>query len=163
MYLTYKDALKFLGLIVLAVELFMMIMLAEQGGFIPTSSQGDIHQHSEFSLHVSANGETIYTAAENVSSGLRNVLTSTTYPSPEAAMEAVEPVSGNPAYAHAVNVCWHEDYAKISLETGGGRHRTWWRKDYNGYRYTTTSHDILTTNGYQSVALYKYRVDKSYC
>lgn len=164
MYLTYKDGLKFLGILIFCVEVAMITMLSIQGGFIPTSSGNATHQeHSEFALKVAANGETVYTAAENVSRATRKVIVQEVYPSPEAAVEAVEgPLPGNPALAHAVSVCTHSD-GKVSNQTGGGRHLTWFVKHENGRHYTKTAHQVLTINGYQTTDVYAYDVSRTYC
>lgn len=164
MYLTYKDGLKFLAILIFCVEVAMIVMLAEQGGFIPTSSDNATHQeHSEFALKVAANGETVYTAAENVSKATRKVIMQEVYPSPEAATEATSPaLAGNVAWAHAVNVCTHSD-GKVSNRTGGGRHLTWFRFHENGRHYTKTAHQVLTLNGYQTTDVYAYDVSRDYC
>ena len=150
------------GLVVLVAFVVNLSMLGIQSGLFPTST-GNAYPPSEtsFTLQVSAAGETVYTSARAVTEELREEIMGTTYPTPDAAIDAVVGVelAGNVAQAHAKNVCWRHRYGKVSNQTGGGRHLTWWRKDYRGFRYTTTAHQVLTQNGYQTISTFKIRTN----
>lgn len=139
--------------------------LANQAGWFGPQEQARYETHSTFSIHAAADGQSRYEAADAVSDELREELLKTVYSDPDTAMEAVTgELAGNPAFAHAVNVCWHHRYGKVSRRTGAGLHRTFWRKDYHGYRYTTTYHEVLQhPGGYQPVNTFKIRTNLRYC
>lgn len=169
--ISFSDVLKILGIFGIFGMIGMMSAVGIDSGLIPTSNgAGESHAESAFSLKVRSTGETTYEGVEaihsagmNVAEEVREEIISTVYPSPDAAIEAVEgKLPGNPAYAHAVYVCWHQTYGKESLNTGGGRHWTFWRKDYQGYRYTTTRHQVYS-NGWVTYATYKIRTNLKYC
>lgn len=164
MYLNRWDFLKFYGLIIVFCAVLTMSYIAIQSGALSTSSGNSTHQgHSEFALKVAADGETVYTSAKGISQMLYEEIMEEVYPTPEAAVAATSPaLAGNPAFAHAVNLCTHSD-GKVSNQTGGGRHLTWFVKHENNRHYTKTAHQVLTINGYQTTELYAYDVSRSYC
>jgi hypothetical protein len=175
----WRDDIKHLAITALVFLTFFVLALcvamANQSGWFEFSEQtsASLYTESEFVLVVKDNGETVYKAATGVSEALRQELLTTVYPNPTAAEDAAtEQPSGpwwddylttRPAEAHAVNVCWNGDNPKVSLQTGGGRHITKHRYDYNGWRYTRTDHQTLTQYGYVTYDVFKYRVDKRYC
>jgi len=130
-----------------------------------------LYTESEFVLVVKDNGETVYKAANGISDALKDTLLSTKYRSPEAAEAAATEVpragwwwpylETREAEAHANNVCTTR--TKVSLQTGGGRHITKHRGDWNGKRHTRTDHQTLTQNGYQTYDTFFYSVNKRYC
>lgn len=168
-----KQVLIWASLILGTAFLVNVSLIGIQSGVIPTSSgNSERHEHSEFALKVAATGETVYTDVPEgalkgtaaISANLARELLSTTYPDPETATEAAsdEELSGNVAFAHAVNVCTHSD-GKVSHQTGGGRHLTWFRFHDNGRHYTRTAHQVLTSNGYQTTDTFSYDVSRNYC
>lgn len=187
----YLQNLAWSMLLIYALFVFALCgLFGVKDGTFPTSEvEPRPHPNSTFMLEVAANGETVFTAAENVSDAVRQEIFGTVYPSPEAAEEAAsaslasetEPIRGpewlvrtlgwfgiSPASAHAVNVCttapsWK---AKVSHNTGYGRHLSWRRKpDANGYRFTRTDHQVLSGPNYVwvSTATYLYKINKKYC
>ena len=143
--------------------------------------------NSTFMIEVAANGQSVFSAAENVSEAVRQEIFGISYPSPEAAEEAAsaalsaeaEPIKWpgwlekslgwfgiTPAAAHAVNKCTTrpKTRAKVSHQTGYGRHLSWRRKpDSDRYRYTRTDHQVLSNWVWVSTATYLYRVNLKYC
>lgn len=63
---------------------------------------------------------------------------------------------------HAVAICTHSDNV-ISLQTGGGHHRTNFRKHDNGRHYTTTFHEVFTNSGWVAYDRFRYSVTRKYC
>ena len=168
MHLTLRGLRHYLTLVIFCAA-FALAGIGVQSGLFPTSdySQKSIYEPSEFMLEVEANGETIFTGVEGGSRILTEEIweevKGRVYPSPEAAVEAVEgPLPGNPALAHAVNICTHSD-GKVSNETGGGRHITKFRFHDNGRHFTRTDHQTLTQNGYITYDTFYYDVSRSYC
>src|SRR5215213_4578288 len=63
---------------------------------------------------------------------------------------------------HAYAICTHSDNV-ISLQTGGGHHRTNFRKHDNGRHYTTTFHEVFTQSGWVAYDRFRYSVTRRYC
>jgi hypothetical protein len=154
-----------IGLIVFCGFIWNVSYIAVESGFLPTSEgYGPKNQHSELTLHVSSSGKSVYKAASHISEELREEIMGTTYPTPDAAIAAVVgPLPGNPAHAHAVNVCWNGPGGKASHQTGSSRHWTFHRYDSGGYRYTTTQPQLLQTWGWLTTDTFKTRTRLSYC
>lgn len=160
-------------LILLVAFIFNAGMIIVQGNLLPFSQgNAEHHEHSEFALRVGDTGKTVYTKVPEgalkgtaaISSDLARELLSTTYPDPETATEAAthEELAGNPAFAHAVNVCTHSS-GKVSHQTGSGRHLTWFRFHDGGRHYTRTAHQVLTQSGYQTTDTFSYSVSRNFC
>jgi hypothetical protein len=161
----FKDGLIMLGLLGAFVMVGSMSLFAIQGNLIPTSEgNGSWKPRTQFEIRVAEGGDSIYTAMSHVSEEVREEVAGVVYDSPEEATDATShSLAGNPAMAHAVKICTHNRNGVVSQQTGGGRHVTWFVKHQNGAHFTTTVHQILTTNGYQTVARYDYAVARSYC
>ena len=126
-------------------------------------SGGHTEAASRFELKVASDGRTIYTEAENVGLEIRRAIMGKVYPSPEAAVAATSPeLPGNPAYAHAVNLCYHGT-GKVSNSTGNSRHLTWFVKHENNRHYTKTAHQVLSNYVWVTTDVYAYDVSRSYC
>lgn len=152
-----------LALLIATLLLTMGLTANQAGWFGPPTDEGT-QATSQFEVAVAADGRATVEGMQAFSEEVREEVLGTVYSSPDAFMQAVEgePV-GNPAWAHAINVCWKANYDKVVYDTGTSRHRTHWRKDYNGFRYTTTFHEVLSGGYWVKTAAYKWRIDKRYC
>ena len=145
--------------------LFWVCLVLVQSGVFPTSTGNtNPYEYSEFTLRVSEGGQTVYTAAENVTDAVYGEVMGKVYPDPETATEAVSSVelAGNPAFAHAVNICTHSS-GKVFNQTGGGRHLTRFDGHRDNRHHTDTFHQVLTQNGYQTTDRFHYSVSRGYC
>jgi hypothetical protein len=153
---------------VILFNVVLMCAIAMQAGwFGPPPDGGDGHQ-SRFSLKVAQAGETTVEAMQHVSEEVREeIWVGKEYASVESFMHEADAglagVPGNPAFAHAVNVCWGGSYAKVSLLQGSSKHVTTHLYDRNGIRYTRTKHKVWNGYGWVTVAVYDWAIDKDYC
>jgi hypothetical protein len=163
--INFKDALITLGILGALVMVGSMSLFAIQGNLIPTSEgNGSWKPRTQFEIKVAEGGDSIYTAMSHVSEEVREEVRGVVYDSPEEALHATSnPLAGNPAFAHAVKVCTHNRNGVVSLNTGGGRHVTWFQGHWNSAHHTRTVHQVLTQNGYQTVATYDWAVARSQC
>jgi hypothetical protein len=170
--MTYKTALIqaaiWAGLIVFCAFVVNLSYIGIQSGILPTS-EGNANRgvaDGAFVLWVKDTGQTVYKdVPATVTEEAEEYLLGTVFPDHDAAMDAVaggEKLSGNPVYAHAVNVCYHGS-GKASNETGGGRHLTWFRYHQNDRHYTTTAHQVLTQNGYLTTDTFRTSVSRNFC
>ena len=161
------------GLVIACAFVVNLSLLGIQSGFFQSSPVADNstqqgHIDAQFALDVAQNGETVYTAVESgayvVTEELRDELLGTTYPSPELATTAAtgEEVSGNAAYAHAVNICTHDRGGKASRNTGASRHLTRFTGHYNRRHHTKTIHQLMQA-GYPVTGTFRYSVRRGYC
>jgi hypothetical protein len=157
-----------IGLIVFCGFIWNVSYIAVESGILPTSD-GNANRgvaDGAFVLWVKDTGETVYKdVPATLTEEAEEYLLSRVFEDHDAAMDAVtggEKLSGNPVYAHAVNVCYHGT-GKASNETGSGRHLTWFRYHQDQRHYTTTAHQVLTTNGYLTTDTFKTSVSRTYC
>jgi hypothetical protein len=142
-----------------------MGLIANQAGwFGPPPDEGDGHDN-KFTLSVARDAETTVEAMEIVSREIReDIWVGKTFDSPDEFTHELEgEPAGNPAFAHAVNVCWGGSYNKVSLLGPAEKHVTIHLYDRNGIRYTRTKHKVLSGGYWITVATYDWAVNKIYC
>jgi hypothetical protein len=165
---TWRDIGKGYFLIVAACFIASSALFANQAGVF-NFSEGNANRgvaDGAFVLWVKNTGQTVYKdVPATITEEAEEYLLGTVFSDHDAAMDAVtggEKLSGNPVYAHAVNVCYHGS-GKASNETGGGRHLTWFRYHQNDRHYTTTAHQVLTQNGYLTTDTFRTSVSRNFC
>ena len=158
-----------LGLICGIAFILNVSLIGVQSGLFPTSEgNGFQGPPTKFEMRVQETGRTTYTGVSGgvsaITQELKEELMNEVYPTPDAAFEAVSgELPGNAAHAHYGYVCWNQNYSIEWNKTGAGKHVTWHRKDYNGYRYTTTVHKILSGGYWVVTDTFKTRTRLSYC